>query len=113
MGTFVYISGFGEEIRTLDNLVMETKFITMEKSIVFIILIIPIYSLSTLIPIEPETEANKLLSTNFDELILILTGDTQYYFPCTFANRQCKAKSTDCREKNKLTEVGEIKSAKS
>lgn len=92
---------------------MEAKFITMEKVIIFIILITSTYSLPSVIPIEPETEANKLLSTNFDELILILTGDTQYYFPCTPENDQCKSKSIECRGKNGLMEVGEIKSSKS
>lgn len=58
-----------------------------------------------LVPIEPEKAAKELLSNNSDELFLIFTGDTQYYFPCTFENKECKAKSVHCREKNGLTEV--------
>ncbi|KAE9549221.1 hypothetical protein FO519_007561 [Halicephalobus sp. NKZ332] len=72
--------------------------------ILTIILLLPLHVNSDVTPIEPETEANKLLSTNLDELILILTGDTQYYFPCTLENEQCKSKSAECREKNGLTE---------
>uniref|UniRef100_A0AC34GR10 Calcineurin-like phosphoesterase domain-containing protein n=1 Tax=Panagrolaimus sp. ES5 TaxID=591445 RepID=A0AC34GR10_9BILA len=53
-------------------------------------------------PIEPEIIAKKLLEINENELILIFTGDPQYYFPCTLINKECKDKTEECRKKNGL-----------
>uniref|UniRef100_A0AC35FPV6 Calcineurin-like phosphoesterase domain-containing protein n=1 Tax=Panagrolaimus sp. PS1159 TaxID=55785 RepID=A0AC35FPV6_9BILA len=53
-------------------------------------------------PVEPEFQATKLFENNENELILIFTGDPQYYFPCTLTNKECKEKAEECRKKNGL-----------
>ncbi|KAI1732230.1 calcineurin-like phosphoesterase domain-containing protein [Ditylenchus destructor] len=47
----------------------------------------------------PEDAYRKLLflrQNYLDELSLIFTGDPQYYYPCTTANRDCKKRSAEC-----------------
>ena len=50
----------------------------------------------------PEDEAERLLANADHDLNLIFTGDTQYHYPCTLINNQCKKRSEECRRKNGL-----------
>uniref|UniRef100_A0A7E4W4K2 Metallophos domain-containing protein n=1 Tax=Panagrellus redivivus TaxID=6233 RepID=A0A7E4W4K2_PANRE len=69
----------------------------------FVISVLVIH-LTSCAPVEPEQDAQRLLAVNHDELILIFTGDTQYYYPCTLSNRACRQKSVECRTNNGLDE---------
>lgn len=56
-------------------------------------------------PIVPENIAQRLLDVKENELVLIITGDPQYYFPCEIGNTECRNKSNECRKNNGLNLV--------
>ncbi|TMS37033.1 hypothetical protein L596_004056 [Steinernema carpocapsae] len=48
----------------------------------------------------PADKAVRLFQHDANDLIVLFLGDTQYHFPCTRFNTDCKQRSKDCRERN-------------
>ncbi|CAD5218168.1 unnamed protein product [Bursaphelenchus okinawaensis] len=42
------------------------------------------------------------MAEDVDDLVLLFMGDTQYHFPCTSSNKECKAHSAEFRKENDL-----------
>lgn len=51
---------------------------------------------------------SSVLNDNDGKLLLLMMGDTQYFFPCSTTNRPCKAHSAAYRAANGLNEVRKL-----